>query len=57
MTDLLKIVRYANLFDLNDILDAIEAIHGGIDQVGNVKKDYRGRLSKKIEIPKKKTKV
>lgn len=43
MNDLLKIVRYSNLFDLNHIMDAIENIHIGT----NIGKNYRGRLSKK----------
>jgi hypothetical protein len=43
MNDLLKIVRYSNLFDLNHIMDAIELIHTGT----NLSKNDRGRLSKK----------
>ena len=47
MYDLLKIVRYSKLFDLNAIMDAIEMVHTG--ENGNLKnkKIYRGRLSKK----------
>jgi hypothetical protein len=43
MNDLLKIVRYSNLFDLNHIMDAIETIHNET----NISKNYRGRLSNK----------
>jgi hypothetical protein len=43
MKDLLKIVRFSNLFDLNHIMDAIETIHTETD----IAKNYRGRLSKK----------
>lgn len=51
MTELLKIVRYSNLFDLNHILDAIEVVYGennlSIDANNkNNDKNYRGRLSK-----------
>ena len=46
--DLLNIVRHANLFDLNVILDAIEIIHTEQTTPSKTKRDYRGRLSKMI---------
>lgn len=47
MRDLLKTVRYSNLFDLNSIMDAIEMVHTGENGNLKIKKIYRGRLSKK----------
>ena len=44
--DLLKIVRFSKLFELNSIMDAIEMIHTGQNVTLNDKKIYRGRLSK-----------
>lgn len=65
MNELLKIVRYSNLFDLNHLMDAIDSINDEIrtsinteENVNNTDKDlflirdknYRGRLSKKKNI-------
>jgi hypothetical protein len=52
MSDLLKIVRYSNLFDLNHIMDAIAKIHLETNTSSDINnenrnKNYRGRLSKK----------
>ena len=52
MSELLKIVRYSNLFDLNHIMDAIDTIHLETNTSSDInhenrKKNYRGRLSKK----------
>ncbi|CAF4423282.1 unnamed protein product [Rotaria socialis] len=49
MTELLSIVRYSNLFDLNQILDAIDIIHTESSSAMTVSnrtnyKNYRGRL-------------
>ncbi|CAF2085115.1 unnamed protein product [Rotaria magnacalcarata] len=49
MIELLKIVRYSNLFDLNHILDAIDIIHAESNSAVTVNnrtnyKNYRGRL-------------
>jgi len=46
INDLLKIVRYSNLFDLNDIMDAIEIIYMEQNSLSKMKKNYRGGLSK-----------
>ncbi|CAF3726959.1 unnamed protein product [Adineta steineri] len=49
MSELLKIVRYSNLFDLNHIMDAIDAIHLETNTSSDINNDnrnknYRGRL-------------
>lgn len=46
INDLLKIVRYSNLFDLNNIMDAIEIIYMEQNSLSKMKKNYRGGLSK-----------
>ena len=48
--ELLKIVRYSNLFELNTIMDAIDTIHTETNTSTNTNdnkylKNYRGRLS------------
>jgi hypothetical protein len=58
MSDLLKIVRYSNLFDLNHIMDAIDTIHLETNTLSDINnehrnKNYRGRLSKKKKLKKK----
>ena len=49
MSELLKIVRYSNLFNLNHIMDAIDAIHLESNTSPDTNseariKNYRGRL-------------
>lgn len=53
MSELLKTVRYSNLFNLNHIMDAIDAIHLESDIASennheHRNKNYRGRLSKRL---------
>lgn len=64
MNELLKIVRYSNLFDLNHLMDAIDSINdetrtsntnddngnptANINELFVQAKKYRGRLRKKI---------